>query len=271
MPKFSDFFDSNSPLLIAVASAAEAALVAKALGLGDEKPSADWQVVSSEKFTLLQTGVGKANAAGAVAFELALRLEAGKKYAGVLSLGIAGSLSSDVVIGDTVYASSVAFADEGIPFIVEQDWTNEELSDIPGANTSKASSLGDGYRSASSSSSSREWTSLEASGWAKTKFYCSEVPWSLFLSGTAKHVGIVATVSTISGTDELAQAYRERTLALAEDMEGAAVAQVCERLHVPFGNLRVISNMCGNREVNKLDIPGSFKVLGQLIQEWEFS
>ncbi|HYE60941.1 MAG TPA: futalosine hydrolase [Phycisphaerales bacterium] len=61
------------------------------------------------------------------------------------------------------------------------------------------------------------------------------------------HTGPIATVSTCSGTDTLARAVSTRTGALAEAMEGAAVALVAERLSVPFAELRVISNTTGDR------------------------
>ncbi len=56
-----------------------------------------------------------------------------------------------------------------------------------------------------------------------------------------------ATVSTISGTDALAQAYAERVRPAVETMEGAAVARVCEAFGVPWVQLRSISNRVGDR------------------------
>jgi futalosine hydrolase len=56
------------------------------------------------------------------------------------------------------------------------------------------------------------------------------------------------TVSTCSGTDDLARAMYARTGADVETMEGAAVAYVCRQFEVPLLHLRVISNWTGDRD-----------------------
>lgn len=235
MSTFSDFFSSQKRLLIAVASSGEQSAIIDALQQKIDGSAGDWRAQHFESFSLLQTGVGKVNSAGAVTHELMEGRESGRNYSAVLSFGIAGSLQSHVEIGSSVFSTSVAFADEGTPLVAGKDWT-----------------------------------SLEQSGWAQTSFPIVEYDWTKHLSANADHVGIIATVSTISGTDEIAVQYKERTGALAEAMEGAAVAQVCQRLNIPFAELRVISNRCGNRNVNKLDIPTSFRRLRQIVAEWHF-
>lgn len=77
----------------------------------------------------------------------------------------------------------------------------------------------------------------------------------------------VATVSTCSGTDALASTVAERTLAVAEAMEGAAVGQVAAKLGVPFIELRVISNTTGNRECQVWSIGEALDVLGELARD----
>lgn len=242
MNSFSEFFSSNNRLLVAIASGGEYGAVLKALNQNDREGSSaceglsDWRASHFEAFSILQTGVGKSNSAGAVAHELVSGEKNNRHYSGVLSFGIAGSLQDNIEIGSTVFGSAAVFADEGTPSLANQDWT-----------------------------------SLEQSGWAQTFFPHNESDWSKHLLSHADHVGVIATVSTISGTDAIAADYAKRTGALAEGMEGAAVAQVCSRLEIPFAELRVISNRCGNRNVNKLDIPTSFKRLTQLVREWNFN
>lgn len=231
----SEFFSRDNRLLLAVASGGEYSAVLKALSVSDSAAPGDWCAVHFDAFSILQTGVGKSNSAGAVARELAVGKLSNRNYGAVLSFGIAGSLVEHVKIGSTVFASAAVFADEGTPFIAEQ-----------------------------------EWTSLEQSGWARTSFVSEDYSWSQYLSSTADHIGAIATVSTISGTDEIAAQYAKRTGALAEGMEGAAIAQVCARLEIPFAELRVISNRCGNRNVNKLDIPTSSNRLIQVVRDWNF-
>lgn len=233
---FSDFFNNNNRLLLAIASGGEFGAVLKALNQKVDENSKDWSASHFDSISILQTGVGKANSAGAVTRELTAAEANNRHYGAVLSFGIAGSLDEQAKIGSIVFGSSAVFADEGTPCLANQDWT-----------------------------------SLEQSGWARTSFQQSEYPWSQYLSLSADHVGVIATVSTISGTNEIATQYAKRTGAIAEGMEGAAIAQVCSRLAVPFAELRIISNRCGNRDVNTLDIPTSFKRLAQVVQDWKFT
>lgn len=265
MNLFCDFFDEENSLLLAVASSGETQAVLAALGhsapatgnpgepgdfsLASAQDSraaspgeslGDWQALHFPRFSLLQTGVGKANAAGAVARTLTHARASGKNYAGVLSFGIAGSLKQDSVkIAQTVFASKAVLADEGTPLINGCDWT-----------------------------------SLERSGWAQTDFdtcLFSASNWAQYLQEKADHSGPIATVSTISGSDQIAADYFKRTGALAEAMEGAAIAQVCAKFELAFAELRVISNYCGNRDIHKLDIPASFKRLKELVSSWGFA
>jgi nucleoside phosphorylase len=92
------------------------------------------------------------------------------------------------------------------------------------------------------------------------------------VDGAAK-VGGVATVSTCSGTDVLAARVCERTGAVAEAMEGAAVALVGARLGVAAGEVRVISNTTGERSRQVWDLPTALRGverfaarLGQLVR-----
>ena len=56
-----------------------------------------------------------------------------------------------------------------------------------------------------------------------------------------------ATVSTCSGTEAQSSLMAQRTVALVETMEGAAVAQVCRRFSIPLLHLRCISNFTGDK------------------------
>lgn len=70
------------------------------------------------------------------------------------------------------------------------------------------------------------------------------------LRAALPHAPVVAgaTVSTGSGTDASSAAIAGRTGALVETMEGAAIASVCTRLGVTWGQVRVVSNETGDRE-----------------------
>ena len=77
------------------------------------------------------------------------------------------------------------------------------------------------------------------------------------LNSLADHFrcGPIATVATCSGTDEAARQVEQRTGAVAEAMEGAAVVHAAFRLGVGAIELRTISNTTGNRQqqIWKLD------------------
>ncbi len=202
-------------MLLAVAAPAELRAVLAGLGAADDGPSAWRERVVSPGVGVVLTGVGKANAAGAVGHVLRPEI-----HAGVLSVGIAGALptlSGDppLAILDAVAATACVFGDEGVQ-------SPTEFRDLP--------SLGFPFGG------------FEGSGVPVDQEWLGE------LSGITGRAGAVATVSTCSGIDALARAVAARTGALAEGMEGAAVALVAHHLGVKCGELRVISNTTGDRD-----------------------
>jgi futalosine hydrolase len=68
-------------------------------------------------------------------------------------------------------------------------------------------------------------------------------------------VGPLVTVSTCSGTVAVGRELAERTGGLAENMEGAAVAQLCTRYAAPFFEVRGISNLVEDRDLSRWDLP----------------
>jgi len=76
-----------------------------------------------------------------------------------------------------------------------------------------------------------------------------------------------ATVSTCSGTDALAFATATRSGAAIETMEGAAIAAVCAAFDVPWIQLRVVSNMTGDRDRAGWDLARAQDELGRAIGE----
>lgn len=56
------------------------------------------------------------------------------------------------------------------------------------------------------------------------------------------------TVSTCTGTDEVAREIEARTRGSVENMEGAAIAHVAHLHQVPVGEVRAISNIVTNRD-----------------------
>lgn len=156
----------------------------------------------------VQLGVGKVEAALA----LTRRLSAAQPDV-VVNFGVAGAFpGAGLEVGDVCLVTQESFADEGLV-------TEDGFEDLV------ALKLADRV----------QW-SADAVWTQRVGDVLDEVP---RVRGT--------TVSTISGTDALAEAYAERMQPAVETMEGAAVARVCEAFGVPWVQLRSISNRVGER------------------------
>jgi futalosine hydrolase len=99
-------------------------------------------------------------------------------------------------------------------------------------------------------------------------------PWAadealLALAGAVLRAPVVAaaTVSTCAGTDALAADVSARTGAAIETMEGAAIASVCAAFGVPWIQVRVVSNMTGDRDRAGWDLARALDELGRAIGE----
>lgn len=225
MPGVIDRCLNGRVLLLAVAAEGEARAVMKAFGRL-ELPAAWAAAPLSPGVDLVMTGVGKANAAGAVA-----RVLDPRRHGAALSVGVAGSYGGPA-LRSVVVASACAYADEGVR-------TPEGFTDLSQLGFPPAGLPGMEFPA--------DPALLEA------------------LRPLADSVGVIATVSTCSGTDALAREAAARTGAIAEAMEGAAVAHAAFRLGVPAGELRVISNTCGDRARQVWDIPGALSALTGII------
>lgn len=224
--------ESKRCLLVAAAPL-EAKAILRGFNLDD---SASMQIGDThqldDRFDLLLSGVGKSSAAAATARVLTLN-----PYASVLSIGIAGALPSDslIEIGHSILASSSCFSDEGIGtpsgFI--------PLSEI-GFAPFENSSMGIDHPT--------EMLKL--------------------LAPLADHQGTIATVSWCSGDDSCAQGVVDRTGAIAEAMEGAAVALAAQLVDrsIMTSELRVISNTTGDRDKQAWDLELALIQLSQLAQ-----
>lgn len=218
------------PLLLMVAAPREAAAVARAFAqdLPTAAPDNTWRAVPlTTHVHLVRTGVGKVNAAAAAA-----RLATPVDYAAVLNLGVGGALpvtarpsaardTGPCAIGSVVLASASVYADEGL--ITPEGFVSCAEMGFP---------------------------PVPAVGEATDMAFAAAPALLTALRPLADHVAPIATVSTCSGTDAAAHAIAARGHAVAEAMEGAAIAHVCWRLwqaQLPFAELRVISNTTGDR------------------------
>lgn len=221
--------------LFVVAAPAELAAACRAFSVTESPPL--WMPFTARPgLDIAQSGVGKANAAGCVAWCLAHR-----PYQRVLNLGIAGALpGSGLDIGDIVVATAATFADEGVA-------TPDGFADIGTLGFAPGARAGTDHRP-----NIGRGVSVEC---------------ELGLQVPGARTGVVATVSTCSGTDALAAEVARRTGAIAEAMEGAAAGFTARRLGAAFGEVRVISNTTGDRAGQQWDIALAMERLRELLRQ----
>lgn len=226
---------NRDKILLVAAAPAEAEAIARGLEAPFVDPGVRWTPARLTDTTdLLLSGVGKANAAGAVAAALTTHPNG---YAAVINLGIAGALPAEtpLALGDSVLATTSVFADEGVR-APDRFLTTEAMNFPVGVEGTDA--------------------------------VPPDPALSAKLGTLADHHAVIATVSACSGRDEDALALTDRTGAKAEAMEGAAAALACARTAgVPFAELRVISNTCGNRESQIWDLARASDRLADLAHQ----
>lgn len=234
-------------LLLAVAAPAEAKAVLRGLGGDPALAERPWRLHPvTPGIDLVVTGIGKSNAAGAVA-----RCLDPSRHGAVISLGVAGALpqpgGGGPPIGAAVVADACIFADEGL-----------ESGEGPA-----------GWRDCAAMGFPLGPPPVKGSRVAVPADLVGRLSAAVLREGERDAgvmgewggTGGVATVSTCSGTDALAARVRERTGAVAEAMEGAAVALVAARLGVAAGEVRVISNTTGDRSRQVWDLASGLRRL----------
>ena len=209
-------------LLLVCATPHEARAFLADLGMGTLLARAEpWHAIGPlPGLDLVISGVGKANAAAATA-----RCLDPARHAGALSVGIGGLLprnnmftprvdtqDRDIHIGDVVISDRSVYADEGIA-------TPEKFIHLHDMGFPAGPWEGSGPEAPSA--------------------------WREVLHSLGDAHGVIATVSSCSGTDAAAREVVRRTGAVVEAMEGAAVAHVAEMMGLRWGEVRVVSNTTG--------------------------
>lgn len=213
------------PLLLVIAAPAEARAVIRGVtGINPADLRISWDPIElDQRVSLLLSGVGKSNAAGATAHALGR-----SRYGAIVSLGVGGALpkadgtrtpSFHHQIGDPVRCLQSVFGDEGVQ--TDDGWqTMVQRGFGPRQGLADPDSM-----------------SIEADHWLVR-----------LLEPTIPTIGRCATVSACSGSDELALRTAQRSGCTIEAMEGAAVGLAAQRVapEIPFIELRVISNRTGS-------------------------
>ncbi|CAG0997489.1 Futalosine hydrolase [Phycisphaerales bacterium] len=214
-------------ILVVVAAPEEMRAVLRGMGSPREVPGEWAQVEAGAGVDVVLTGVGKANAAGAVA-----RCADGSRHGAVLNIGVGGLLPGGTAeLGSVVLATSSVFADEGV--LEPGGFRDCAAMGFPavdgGMGIAADQTLGKRVRAC-----------VDASG-------------------------VVACVSTCSGTDRLAREVAARTGAMVEAMEGAAAGLSARRLGIPFIEVRVISNTTGDRGGQRWEMRRALDSLSEVI------
>ena len=86
------------------------------------------------------------------------------------------------------------------------------------------------------------------------------------LEGAAGAVrGVFGTSETVTGRFDQAEALQRRFDLSIESMEGAAAAQVCLALGVPFAELRGVSNIVGERDKRAWNVPLAVRAVSEAL------
>ncbi|MDR3567843.1 MAG: futalosine hydrolase [Syntrophobacteraceae bacterium] len=192
------------------------------------------------------TGIGKVNAAAITAAALS-NFTSGE----VCNVGCAGAYSgSGLSIADVLIADACLVADEGI--LTKEGPAPLSEMGIPlvyknGRAFCDCFPLADHIRR-------KDIRAILPEG-----VYGTGPSGALLLGahGFELRYGPSLTVAMTSGDAQTASDRFHRFGALAENMEGSAIAQTCLLFDVPFLEIRGISNMAGDREKARWDLPAA--------------
>ena len=186
-------------------------------------------------FYLAHSGVGKVNAAATLALAINKL-----KPKNVIQFGIGGAfVGSFLAIGHVAVANCEIHLDSGVQLI--DNWQDMKSLGFP---------LVKGER----------------------PFY-NKIPTDTSLTRELEQVTgaipcIFGTSESLTGSLKAAKVLQERFDVSIESMEGAAAAQVCLALDVPFAELRSVSNIVGERDKAAWDIPHALGEVNKAIRRF---
>jgi futalosine hydrolase len=229
--------DPAAELLIVTASELELDRLLLALPLSDaQRGASPWGAWHRGRFGPLELrlqalGIGKARTAAGLALAIAER-----RPDAVLQVGIGGAyVGSFLSIGLAMWAEEDIELDLGVAS--DAGWAEEALS-LP--------LVASGVGADRTAGCHPQWTARVAA-----------------LSGVPS--GRFATLDAITHDIDRGAQMHARYGVSIESMEGAAAALVAARLDVPLAQLRVVSNLAGERAKERWDIRGALRVAGEVL------
>lgn len=198
--------------------------------------------------SLTHSGIGKAAAAATT-----ISLLNNCQPEALWLLGCGGAyLGSGLTIGDIALADAEIFSDEGVD-------TGKGFRDF--------SEMGIPMRQTSGQFFNTWPVNQKLHDWAQPLLAEHAEFADITLSS-----GPFTTVSTCTGTATKAAEIENRTGAICENMEGAAVSLACQQLSVPLLEIRGISNLVEDRDTSRWNLPAGMnaaqKAIMALLQAW---
>jgi futalosine hydrolase len=207
--------------------------------------------LAGNQVLLAFSGLGKINAAAAAAIMLA-----SFPVSRLWMWGSAGAYPhTDVKLNDLALASEEILGDEGVATL--SSWQSLDAIGIPLAKTAEGPIFNQ--------------IPVDRLELERARRLLSE--WRPASAATQIHQGPFVTVSGVSGSLAQARLLGDRFGALCENMEGAAVAQVCLRYQVVFLELRGLSNWAGDRNKKRWQLTKALdncqKAVLYLLENWD--
>jgi len=192
--------------------------------------------LSGHDVLLLNSGLGKVNAAHS-----ATCLIENYPVKGVINIGVGGAYpGSGLKIGDVAIASKEIYGDEGV--ITSKGWDSLKKIGIPLVLDGKNKYFNEFLLNKKLLQKVKDRIPpnppLQKGGWGDFQIKS----------------GPFITVSSTTGTRKRAVELEERFNAVCENMEGAAIAQVCTIYKIPMLEIRGISNIVGERDKRKWNL-----------------
>jgi futalosine hydrolase len=192
---------------------------------------------------LLHSGVGKAGAAAAATVMLEFC-----RPTVVLVLGCGGAYpGSSLDVGDLALATEEVYGDEGV-------LTPEGFRDLEELGFPTVERNG------------RRFFNRFAADPDLLRSARPLMEQAAVAAGRKLAAGPLVTVSTCSGTKAAGLELARRTGGICENMEGAAVAQVCALHGTPFLEIRGISNLTEDRDLASWDLKGAAEMAQQAVK-----